>query len=75
MAARTINYGATTPRSTNRSQIGRWDRLRTETPGVYESYADIVAGEWDAPAHRGPGEERIVISLAKPRSRASSFTT
>jgi hypothetical protein len=23
-----------------------WDRLRKETPGVYESYADIVAGEW-----------------------------
>lgn len=23
-----------------------WDRLRKETPGQYESYADIVAGEW-----------------------------
>jgi hypothetical protein len=23
-----------------------WDRLRKETPGVYESYADMVAGEW-----------------------------
>jgi hypothetical protein len=23
-----------------------WDRLRQETPGMYESYADIVAGEW-----------------------------
>ena len=23
-----------------------WDRLRKETPGVYESYADMVPGEW-----------------------------
>ncbi|HZL55758.1 MAG TPA: hypothetical protein VFC21_01675 [Bryobacteraceae bacterium] len=23
-----------------------WDRLRSESPGVYESYADMVAGEW-----------------------------
>jgi hypothetical protein len=23
-----------------------WERLRKETPGVYESYADMVAGEW-----------------------------
>lgn len=23
-----------------------WDRLRKETPGQYESYADIIAGEW-----------------------------
>lgn len=23
-----------------------WKRLRTENPGVYESYADIVPGEW-----------------------------
>lgn len=23
-----------------------WDRLRKESPGVYESYADMVAGEW-----------------------------
>ena len=23
-----------------------WERLRRETPGVYESYADMVAGEW-----------------------------
>ena len=23
-----------------------WYRLRKENPGVYESYADIVAGEW-----------------------------
>jgi hypothetical protein len=23
-----------------------WDRLRKETPGLYESYADMVAGEW-----------------------------
>ena len=23
-----------------------WDRLRAETPGKYESYVDIVAGEW-----------------------------
>lgn len=23
-----------------------WKRLRTENPGVYESYADLVAGEW-----------------------------
>ena len=23
-----------------------WERLRKESPGVYESYADIVAGEW-----------------------------
>lgn len=23
-----------------------WFRLRKETPGVYESYADLVAGEW-----------------------------
>jgi hypothetical protein len=23
-----------------------WERLRGETPGVYESYADIVPGEW-----------------------------
>jgi hypothetical protein len=23
-----------------------WDRLRKETPGQYESYADMVAGEW-----------------------------
>lgn len=23
-----------------------WDRLRKEHPGVYESYADMVAGEW-----------------------------
>jgi hypothetical protein len=23
-----------------------WERLRQETPGVYESYADMVPGEW-----------------------------
>jgi hypothetical protein len=23
-----------------------WERLRKESPGVYESYADMVAGEW-----------------------------
>jgi len=23
-----------------------WERLRKETPGVYESYVDMVAGEW-----------------------------
>lgn len=23
-----------------------WERLRKETPGVYESYADMIAGEW-----------------------------
>lgn len=23
-----------------------WDRLRKESPGVYESYADMTAGEW-----------------------------
>ncbi len=23
-----------------------WERLRKDTPGVYESYADMVAGEW-----------------------------
>lgn len=23
-----------------------WSRLRTETPGQYESYADLVPGEW-----------------------------
>ena len=23
-----------------------WDRLRAESPGVYESYADMQAGEW-----------------------------
>jgi hypothetical protein len=23
-----------------------WDRLRKESPGVYESYADMVEGEW-----------------------------
>ncbi len=23
-----------------------WERLRKETPGMYESYADMVAGEW-----------------------------
>ena len=23
-----------------------WERLRTESPGVYESYADMVSGEW-----------------------------
>lgn len=23
-----------------------WERLRNETPGVYESYADMVPGEW-----------------------------
>lgn len=23
-----------------------WKRLRTESPGVYESYADLVPGEW-----------------------------
>jgi hypothetical protein len=23
-----------------------WERLRKETPGVYESYVDLVAGEW-----------------------------
>ena len=23
-----------------------WDRLRKETPGAYESYADMVTGEW-----------------------------
>jgi hypothetical protein len=23
-----------------------WERLRKEAPGVYESYADMVAGEW-----------------------------
>ena len=23
-----------------------WQRLRTETPGVYESYTDLVPGEW-----------------------------
>lgn len=23
-----------------------WDRLRKETPGMYESYADMQAGEW-----------------------------
>jgi hypothetical protein len=23
-----------------------WDRLRRESPGVYESYADMVPGEW-----------------------------
>ena len=23
-----------------------WERLRKETPGLYESYADMVAGEW-----------------------------
>lgn len=23
-----------------------WHRLRTEAPGVYESYADMVAGDW-----------------------------
>ena len=23
-----------------------WERLRKETPGVYESYADMVPGEW-----------------------------
>jgi hypothetical protein len=23
-----------------------WDRLRKETPGLYESYADMEAGEW-----------------------------
>lgn len=23
-----------------------WERLRQENPGVYESYADVVAGEW-----------------------------
>ncbi|HEY3739309.1 MAG TPA: hypothetical protein VGL53_05670 [Bryobacteraceae bacterium] len=23
-----------------------WERLRKETPGVYESYADLIPGEW-----------------------------
>jgi hypothetical protein len=23
-----------------------WERLRKETPGIYESYVDMVAGEW-----------------------------
>ena len=23
-----------------------WDRLRKEAPGQYESYADLVSGEW-----------------------------
>ena len=31
-----------------------WERLRKETPGVYESYADLVSGEWT--------KVRIVVS-------------
>ena len=23
-----------------------WEKLRTETPGKYESYADLIAGQW-----------------------------
>src|SRR5262249_49173034 len=36
-----------------------WKRLREETPGVYESYADMVAGEWT--------KVRIVVSGSKAR--------
>lgn len=36
-----------------------WHRLRKETPGVYESYADLVAGEWT----------RIRIEVAGTKAR------
>jgi hypothetical protein len=36
-----------------------WDRLRREHPGVYESYVDLVPGEWT--------KIRIVVSGEKAR--------
>jgi hypothetical protein len=36
-----------------------WDRLRKESPGVYESYVDLVPGEWTA--------VRIVVSGTEAR--------
>lgn len=35
-----------------------WDRLRVETPGKYESYVDLAAGEWT----------RVTIQIAEKRA-------
>ncbi|HXM45405.1 MAG TPA: hypothetical protein VN924_29480 [Bryobacteraceae bacterium] len=45
-----------------------WERLRKESPGVYESYADMVAGEW---THlrivvHGPDASLYVNGAAQP---------
>lgn len=32
--------------STQYVSFSDWERLRKESPGVYESYADMAAGEW-----------------------------
>ena len=37
-----------------------FDRLRREAPGRYESYVDLVPGEWDSPADRGVRRDRPV---------------
>ena len=44
--APTIRCGATTRRSTSRIRTWPWFRLRKETPEKYESYVDLVPGEW-----------------------------
>jgi len=48
-----------------------WDRLRNETPGMYESYTDMAAGEWthlrivvhgtDASLFVGPADQPCLV--------------
>ncbi len=38
--------GATIPLNTCRRRTSPWERLRKETPGVYESYVDLEPGAW-----------------------------
>jgi hypothetical protein len=43
-----------------------WKRLRTEKPGIYESYADLVAGEWT--------RVKIVVSATKAQLSSTVLT-
>jgi hypothetical protein len=38
-----------------------WDRLRSETPGKYESYVDLVPGQWTKLQNRGEGKDREAL--------------
>ena len=40
-----------------------WSRLRTEAPGQYESYVDLVAGEWTKLKIEVKGGEPIDLKL------------
>jgi len=46
MAAPKTRFAATIRRSISPTPAMIFDRLRGEAPGQYESYADLVPGEW-----------------------------